>query len=195
ALPVSMLVITGLVASYGPKAVAALGLVNRIETLLMVVVVGLATALLPFVGQNWGAGRLDRVRESIRLGERAAMAWGGAIFLVMVVAAPAVAALFSKDPKVTEVAAGYLWIVSLSYGFQGVSTVMASAFNAVNRPLASSAITLARMFALYIPLAWLGSRLWGLTGVFLGASAATVLTGVGAWLWGRRVFRPTPAEA
>jgi putative MATE family efflux protein len=190
AFPVSMLVITGMVASYGPKAVAALGLVNRIETLLMVVVVGLATALLPFVGQNWGAGRVDRVREAIRLSARAAMAWGGGIFLVMVLAAPAVASLFSKDPAVTRVAAGYLWIVSLSYGFQGISTVMASAFNAVNRPLASSAITLARMFALYIPLAWLGSTFWGLTGVFVGASTASVLTGVGAWIWGSRTFAP-----
>jgi putative MATE family efflux protein len=191
AFPVSMLVITGMVASYGPKAVAALGLVNRIETLLMVFVVGLATALLPFVGQNWGAGRLDRVHAGIRLSARAAMAWGGGIFLVMVLAAPAVASLFSKDPAVTRVAAGYLWIVSLSYGFQGISTIIASAFNAVNRPLASSVITLARMFALYIPLAWLGSTLWGLTGVFIGASAATVLTGVGAWVWGRRVFSRT----
>jgi Na+-driven multidrug efflux pump len=108
----------------------------------------------------------------------------------MALAAPAVASLFSKDPAVTKVAASYLWIVSLSYGFQGISTVMASAFNAVNRPLASSAITLARMFVLYIPLAWLGSTLWGLTGVFVGASAATVLTGVGAWIWGRRALDP-----
>ncbi len=191
AFPVSMLVITGMVAVHGPKAVAALGLVNRIETLLMVFVVGLATALLPFVGQNWGAGRIDRVREGIGLSARAAMIWGGSIFLVMALAAPYVASLFSEDPAVTRVATRYLWIVSLSYGFQGLSTVIASAFNAVNRPLASSAITLARMFALYIPLAWLGNSLWGLTGIFVGACAASVLTGAGAWLWGRRVF---PAE-
>ncbi|HWM90651.1 MAG TPA: MATE family efflux transporter [Thermoanaerobaculia bacterium] len=188
AFPVSMAIITGMVASYGPTAVAALGLCNRIETLLMVVVVALATALLPFVGQNWGAGRIGRVRQGIELSGLASLLWGGTIFLVMALAAPAVASLFSRDPQVVEVTSAYLRIVSLSYGFQGISTVVASAFNAVNRPLASSAITLARMFALYIPLAWLGSSLWGLTGVFVGASTATVLTGVGAWIWGRRVF-------
>jgi Na+-driven multidrug efflux pump len=189
AFPVSMAIITGMVAGYGPDAVAALGLCNRIETLLMVVIVALATALLPFVGQNWGAGRLDRVRQGVELSARAAMLWGTAAFLVLALAAPAVASLFSRDARVVEVTAAYLRIVSLSYGFQGISTVVASTFNAVNRPLASSAITLARMFALYIPLAWLGSALWGLTGIFVGASAATVLTGVGAWIWGRRTFR------
>lgn len=195
AFPVSMAVITGMVAGYGPDAVAALGLCNRIETLLMVVIVGLATALLPFVGQNWGAGRLDRVRQGVELSARAAMLWGAAAFLVLAAAAPAAAALFSDDPRVVEVTAAYLRIVSLSYGFQGISTVVASTFNAVNRPLASSAITLARMFVLYIPLAWLGSALWGLTGIFVGASAATVLTGAGAWIWGRRTFAPSPGAA
>lgn len=192
AFPVSMAIVTGMVAAYGPDAVAALGLCNRIETLLMVAVVALATALLPFVGQNWGAGRLDRVRQGIALGERAAMLWGGAAFLVLTLAAPALASLFSRDPRVVEVTAAYLRIVSLSYGFQGISTVVASAFNAVDRPLASSAITLTRMFALYLPLAWLGSSLWGLTGIFAGASAATVLTGAGAWIWARRAFAPSP---
>ena len=55
-IPLSLGVITGMVAVYGPAAVAAFGVASRIETFGLAIVQALATTLTPFVGQNWGAG-------------------------------------------------------------------------------------------------------------------------------------------
>ena len=186
--PVSMFFITGMVAVHGASAVAALGMCARIETLLMAVVAGLSASLLPFVGQNWGAGRSDRVRRGIDVSSGFVLLWGAALFLVFLLAAPAVAAAFSTDPQVIAVAALYLRILSPSWGFQGVSAVMSSAFNATGRPLYATAITLTRMFVLYLPLAWLGGSFWGLPGIFAGGCIASLSTGVGAMFWGRSLF-------
>lgn len=192
--PLSMLLITGLVASYGPEAVGALAVAGRIETLVMIVVVALSASLVPFVGQNWGAGRPDRARHGLRASLRFAALWGLGVSLVLFLAAPWVARLFTDDSKVVAPTVLYLRIVSWSLGFQGISALVGSAFNAVNRALYSTAITLARMFALYVPLAWLGSYLWGLPGIFAGACAANVLAGLGSLAWGERFFSAATAS-
>lgn len=186
--PLSMLLITGLVASHGSEAVAALAVAGRIETLVMIVVVALSASLVPFVGQNWGAGRPERARQGLRASLRFAVVWGLAASVALFLAAPQVARLFTDDPRVIGPTVLYLRIVSWSLGFQGISALVSSAFNAVNRALYSTAITLVRMFALYVPLAYLGSYVWGLPGIFAGACAANVLAGVGSLVWGERFF-------
>ena len=122
---------------------------------------------------------------------RFSILWGLAVGLGLFLAAPSIARVFTDDPKVAAATASYLRIVSWSLGLQGVSALVGSAFNAVGRALYSTAITLVRMFALYLPLAWLGSQVWGLPGVFAGACAANALAGLGSLLWGERFFSTT----
>ncbi len=186
--PVSMLLITGLVAGYGSKSVGALAVAGRIETLVMIVVVALSASLVPFVGQNWGAGKPERSLQGLRASLRFSFVWGLAVSLGLFFGAPWIARIFAKDPEVVAPTVSYLRIVCWSLGLQGMSTLVSSAFNAVNRALYSTAITLLRMFVLYVPLAYLGAHFWGLPGIFAGACAANALVGLGALLWGERFF-------
>src|SRR5690606_11684063 len=61
--PLTVGAITALVASHGPEAVAGLGVASRVESLVMIVIFAVSSAETPFVGQNYGAGRIDRVRS------------------------------------------------------------------------------------------------------------------------------------
>ena len=186
--PLSMLLITGLVATHGRDAVAGLAVAARIETLVMIVILALSASLVPFVGQNWGAGRPDRARRGLRASLAFSLLWGLIASFALLVLAPRVARLFSPDPEIVATAADYLRIVAWSLGLQGASTLVSAAFNAAGRALYATAITLVRMFALYVPLAYLGSHLWGLTGIFIGACAANALVGLGALGWGEAFF-------
>jgi len=58
-IPVTMAVIMRLVAGFGPAAVAAFGVAAKIEMFVFVLIMALATALIPFVGQNWGAKKFQ----------------------------------------------------------------------------------------------------------------------------------------
>jgi putative MATE family efflux protein len=186
--PLSMLLITGLVASHGPDAVAGLAVAARIETLVMIVILALSASLVPFVGQNWGAGRPERARQGLRASLAFSLLWGLAVSLALFYMAPRVTRMFSRDPEIATAAADYLRIVSWSLGLQGASALVSAAFNAAGRALNATAITLVRMFALYLPLAYLGSHLWGLTGIFAGACAANALVGLGSLGWGEKFF-------
>ncbi|NEO38475.1 MAG: hypothetical protein F6J90_19905 [Moorea sp. SIOASIH] len=65
--PISIGVITGLLASYGTIAVAGFGIASRVESFSQIVLIALSASIGPFVGQNWGAKKYLRVHQALRL--------------------------------------------------------------------------------------------------------------------------------
>ncbi|MFC2165559.1 MATE family efflux transporter [Acidobacteriota bacterium] len=179
-VPVVMGVITRLLASYGPESVAAFGVAARLEFFALAVVWALASVIGPFVGQNWGAGKFDRVRLGIRMSERFAVLWGLGMCLLLVILAEPAASIFSSNPAVTSTIVLYLRIVPLAFGAGGVIILNASALNVLNRPLHATFLIFLQMVVFYIPLAHLGSRVFGLQGIFGGAAVAYIVAGVSA---------------
>jgi putative MATE family efflux protein len=177
-VPFSIGVLTRLLASYGPEAVAGFGVAMRIEFLAMTVIFALATVVAPFVGQNLGAGRLDRVRIGLKYSKRFAMAWGAGLFVVLAISGRWIAPLFSDNADVVSTTVLYLMVVPACYGVQGVLQFSTTALNVLQRPLHAATLMIIQMFALYIPLAYLGSRLFGIAGLFLGVVIAYFIGGL-----------------
>lgn len=185
-VPISAAVLTAMLSRFGDEAVAAYGVGVRIEPIAMIGTMALASALPVFVGQNWGAGQFDRVREGLRLSQRFGLTWGLGIWLLLFAFRWPLASSFNDDPRVVELIARFLVILPASYGMLAVNLLITSALNALNRPLQSAAWAAMRMFVLTVPLAWIGSRWTGVEGVFWGAALANVLAGALTWLWFRR---------
>lgn len=175
-VPLAIGFITRVVSAYGTPAVAGYGVASRIEFFAFTVVVALSAVVMPFMGQNWGACKYDRLRLGARYSRVLALAWGGLMFAVLATAARPVASLFNDNPAVISTVVTYLRIVSLSYGFQAVLMVSSASLNALNRPLHASVLVLVQMFCIYMPLALLGSHLYGIAGVF-GALAISYIAG------------------
>jgi putative MATE family efflux protein len=186
--PIAAGVMTAIVAGYGETAVAAYGVGSRLESIACLVILALSSTLPPFVSQNLGAGRIDRIEEACRLSMRFILGWQLMIYVVMVLAAPAIAWVFTRDPEVSAIIRLYIWIMPLSYGLQGVIILSNSALNAIHRPMVALYLSIARFFVLYVPLAWIGSSLFGLPGFFAGAFTGTVLMAVLSWITFRRVL-------
>ncbi|MGF1522444.1 MAG: MATE family efflux transporter [Leptolyngbyaceae cyanobacterium] len=191
--PISIGVITSFLAVHGPAAVAGFGVASRLESFSLIAVMALSASMGPFVGQNWGAHQFGRVRLALRQSFLFCIGSGVAIALILGFSARALAALFNQDPEVIAIAAQYLWIVPISYGTAGIIQVANSAFNAMGKPIPSIVMTIARMFVLYIPLAYIGSRVAGPTGIFVAALVSNLAVGVGAYWWTRRTCDRQPA--
>jgi Na+-driven multidrug efflux pump len=56
--------------------------------------------------------------------------------------------------------------------------LVSATFNALNQPLRSAFIVSTRLFVLAVPLAWLGSRVLGVSGIFAGMAAGNVVVGL-----------------
>ena len=169
--------VTRLIAEHGAGAVAAWGAGSRVGHFVLIPVYGLGSGLVPFVGQNWGAGRFDRVRQARRYSYRFAFLWGGAMVVILHLGAESLAVFFSNDPDVVARIVQYLQIVPLGFGMMGVFFMTEETLNAIGRPVVATLTTAIHMFVLYAPLAYLGTQLWQMTGLFSGVAAADILAG------------------
>ncbi|MCB9642619.1 MAG: MATE family efflux transporter [Myxococcales bacterium] len=189
ATPLSLGVLTGMIAVHGKEAVAAFGAGGRLEMLFLMVPMGVSSALSPFVGQNWGAQRRDRVAGALRFSYLMALGGGTLAYLVILVLAAPIAKFFSKDPGVVPFLLSYLWIVPLGYPLAGAMMASGSTFNATNQPLKAAVLALLRMPVLAVPLAWMGANYMGPQGVFWAIMIAQVATGLLGILWTRPLWR------
>lgn len=188
-VPLAGGILTRLVAGFGPAAVAAYGVGTRIESLALIGITATAIALAPFVGQNFGADRCDRVRAAFRFAVRAALGYGLAVALLLALGARTVAGWFSDSAEVATFASAYLWWVPVSYGLFGAVLLASSTFNALGKPLRSTALVALRLFVLAVPLAWIGGRVFGVHGLFAGITAANAIAGFAAIRAGRHFLR------
>ena len=177
-VPLGAGVVTRVLAGLGPAVVAGYGVATRVEFFSLSVVNALASVVGPFIGQNIGAGRAERVKEGFRIAELFCLVIGFFLFLLFLFAAPLVAGLFNSDSTVVATTSRYLRIVSLSYGLQGFYVIVVAGLNVLKRPLKAATLSLMQMFAFTIPFSLLGSHLFGLSGIFGGILLSYTLTGL-----------------
>lgn len=183
--PVTAAYITRLMANYGETAVAAFGVANRVESVAAMLMFALSGSIGPFVGQNLGAKRLDRVRDGVKASYQFSLVWGLAVALPLFVFGDAIAGLIDSSPEVVAIAALYLALVPWSYGCWGMLMMATASFNAVGKPLPSTALAFARMVVIYIPLASLLNHYYGYQGIFIATLASNTLLGIAAYFWFR----------
>ncbi|MHC4986386.1 MAG: MATE family efflux transporter, partial [Planctomycetota bacterium] len=181
---VLMGIMTRLVSGYGEAAVAAVGVGYRILHFPDMAVAALASSMLPFVGQNLGAGRFDRIRRALSIGHRFAIVWGIVGYAALAMAAWPLARLFSDDPAVVEKVVLFLRIVPLGMAAMGAGMLTGATLNALHRPMVSSGLRISNVVVV-LGLALVGSWLWGLRGLFGGIVIGDVVvsTVAAVWLW------------
>ncbi|CDN10873.1 Multi antimicrobial extrusion protein (Na(+)/drug antiporter), MATE family of MDR efflux pumps [Richelia intracellularis] len=184
--PLAVGFITSLLAKYGAEAVAGFGLASRLEALALIPPLAFSASIAIFVGQNWGAQKYSRVKRALQLGFWFCLSWGGMVAVLLAATAPEIITWFDGDPEVVTSATVYLTLVPFSYGALGIILTTSSALNALGKPLQVLGMSLSRLLFLYIPLAYVGSWLFGISGIFLAASLSNGLVGLGAWLWHSR---------
>jgi Na+-driven multidrug efflux pump len=163
-IPVGLAVITAMIARFGPEAVAGIG---------------------PFVGQNLSAGKEDRIQLSLRLCARFCIASGLVIAVLLALFSEFLPTLFSDNEAVVSVTRMFLWIAPVSYGAYGIVMVVNAAFNGLGNPMPGVVISVTRIVVLYVPLAIIGMRLYGISGIFLAYAAANIVSGMIGYYWAK----------
>ena len=191
-VPISAGILTRFLAQFGEDPVAAYGVGSRIETIAIIGMLALTSVLTPFIGQNWGAGNHQRVREGTWFSLKFCLVWSLAIYLLIFFLARPLGRAFTGDPEIIQWIQIFLWWVPLTYGGYGISICVNAIFNALHRPLSATLLVILRLFLFTIPLAYLGGRIWGVWGVFLGVGAGNILIGFLSFFWIFRYLNPKP---
>ena len=187
--PVSSALVTALVSTYGQEAVAAYGLAGRIEALVIVLLMALGGATAPYVGQNYGAKKFDRLVDGFKFSARFALFYSIFCILLLYFISSTILGVFTDNEDVIRLAMIQLMICPWGYGFLGIASICNGSFNAFARPLPAMTISISRTLVIYVPLAYLLAYYFGFQGIHIAQVLANIFAGCVAIVWYRKVFK------
>lgn len=198
-VPVTSILITFLLAGYGSETVAAYGVASRIETLALVGIFAVSTALTPFIAQNFGAGLHDRIDLAVVFAGKVSIYLGAVLFIGLALSGPYIARIFSEDLQVIAFTSLYFKFVAISYGFFGIMNVTAAIFNGMQLSLMSLKLMMVKTFILTIPLLILASFIH-VYAILTALAVGNILSGIYAGflmrkserIWDRPIANANP---
>lgn len=187
--PISAAVVIKIVSGFGYAAVAAIGVASRIEMFAFMIPMTVGMSLVPFVAQNYGARRFDRIRAVQKGAMLFALIFGVIIAGVFFIIARPLGELFSSDPKVVDILVRYIYITCLGYGFMEVHRYAGFCMIGIHQPISSVFLNTIRMIILMIPLAYFGAKLFGIYGIFWGRLITDICSAVIGIIWTRKIIK------
>ena len=175
-----------LVDSYGPDSVAAYTISGRLEMLMFLPIMGIATGLVTTVGMFTGAKKMDKVRQIILYGISRAFAIVAVASLIVFILAPYIMGLFTDDPIIEEIGVGVLRTLCFAYPFVGIAMPCGRIMQGLGQGFPVLVITALRVLLISAPLAYYFANneydivwIWYSIAISIGVSAI-----VGPiWVW------------
>lgn len=184
ATPVGNYLLTIVMADFGDDAVAAWAVVGRLTVVAFGGIFALAGAIGGIFGQNYGAGRVDRVRSTYRDAVIFCLFYTGVTWALLFAATPVVIQLFGLSGQGEEVLRAFTVLGVGGFVFVGALFVSSAAFNNLGKPTRATLLNWSKEAVIGWPAAvWLAGS-FGAAGVIYGQAAASALVGSLACCWG-----------
>ncbi len=180
---VYMGVIYWVIRGFGPEAQAGFGIGSRVMQAIFLPAMAIAWAAAPLAGQNVGARKHDRVRETFRT---AMMTLSGLMFVLTLFLQwrPEVfVAFFSSDPEVIADGAGFLRIISWNFVASGIVFICSGMFQAIGHTVPALIASATRIMTFALPAVWLSNQSWFELEHLWYVSVTTVFLQAGASWW------------
>jgi putative MATE family efflux protein len=184
---IGIFVITYFISGFGKDAVAAYGIATRIEQISLLPTIGITIAALSIIGQNNGAKKPDRVRETYALCIRYGVYVMTLGAIIMFCVRRPLMALFTKNESVVAIGSHYLVFACFTFIAYALLFISVSALQGIKRPMYAIWIGLYRQIVapalvFYILIKALH---WGIDGVWWGVLGVTwsaaIITVMYAW--------------
>jgi putative MATE family efflux protein len=183
ATPVGGIIAFRLIAVYGEAAVASYAVIGRIIPLAFCLLFSLSGSIGPIIGQNYGAGHLDRVRGTIDRAVLFAAGFTILIWPILILGSDAIGAIFDLPTGGMDLIHAFAWVVVPLFFFNGLLFISNASFNNLDRANWSTWTNWGRNTLGVLPFAMVGSMMAGAPGVLIGQAIGGVLFGLGAfWL-------------
>lgn len=183
----SAVALVAIVARLGPVATAAYGIVNRVMSMIWTTSAAVGQAVGTGVGQNLGAGQLERSRRVAWAGVALDLLFLGTGGLLSVAAAPGIMRIFVNDAAVIAEGTAFLRVIGWGFGFAGAVQVVQGAFQGAGRTTVSMVLAFLNHWVLRFPVAifliwglgWGSPGLWW--AMFFSSTAGFAVAAM--WLW------------
>lgn len=170
----NMLTIYGAYSAYGSEIpLTAVGIVMKVNQIMISICVGIAAGTQPIIGYNYGAGNEKRVKETLYRAVIYATIVTLVAFLCFQLFPLAIVRMFgSEEGLYNEFAQKAFRIFLLFCIFNGFQTVVGIFLQALGKPVKSAIVSLSRQIIFLVPAAVILPRFYGVEGVLWAGPAA-----------------------
>lgn len=159
----------------GDMAIGAYGIINRLLTLYVMIVLGLTMGMQPIIGYNFGAQKMDRVKQTLRLGIISSVVITSSGFLICELFPHGVSALFTDSNELIDLAVEGIRIAVIMFPFVGAQIVIGNFFQSIGKAKISIFLSLTRQLLYLLPCLLFFPHLWGLKGIWVSMPISDAL--------------------
>ncbi len=182
----------------GDIAISGMGIINSVQTILLMPIIGLMQGVQPIVSFNFGAKQYQRIKDVEKLAMISATVIVCIGWLLTRLFPTEIVSLFNQEPDLVQFGSSAIQAWFLCMPFIGFQALGANYFQAVGKTTSAMILTLTRQVLFLIPAILIFSRIWGLTGILHAAPFADALssaiTAVGFYLGMRSLTQHTKSE-
>lgn len=188
------MVLTRMVTDFGDTAIAVQKVGSQIESVAWMTADGFAAAINSFIGQNFGAGKTERVKGGYKKAAWIMAAWGLGSSALLIFGAEPVFRIFIHEPEVVADGIIYLQVLGLSQMFMCEEILTEGALAGLGKTMQASVISVI-FTAARIPMALiLSSTALGLSGIWWAITLTSVVKGIVFVSYFMAVMRKLPPE-
>ncbi|WP_461205268.1 MATE family efflux transporter [Clostridium sp. DL1XJH146] len=169
-----------IIAIFGSEAIAAQKIGLQIESIIFMIIGGLHGAIAAFTGQNYGAGRYDRIKEGYNSALKIGIVYSLLMGIMFMFFSTPFIKLFVRDAETILITKSYLQAVAFSQIFSATEIISNGFFTGIGKPKISSTISVI-FTSLRIPLALILIEPFGVMGIWMSISISSVLKGIVAY--------------
>lgn len=178
ATPLGNSIVLKIMSQFGDSAVAALAVMARLAPLAFAVVFAVSGAVGPIVGQNAGARRYDRVRQTLLDSSLFVMAYVAGVWLVLWLLLDPLLAVFTASARAAELLGFYMRFLVGFFALNGLLFVANASFNNLGRAYLATLFNYSKVLLGVVPAAWFGAAHFGARGVMVGEALGMAVWGV-----------------
>lgn len=184
-----MTVLNNFTASYGSDAVAAMGIVQKINMVPLYIALGLSQGIMPLISYNYASKNAKRMKETIIFALKTTIAFMALITVSYYFGAGFLTSLFMKNETIVSYGERFLHGLCLTLPFLSIDFLAVGVFQACGMGRNALVFALLRKIVLEIPALYLLNFLFPLYGLAYAQFAAEVILAAAACVVLRRLFR------
>ena len=144
-----------ILAEFSSTAVAVFGVYYKLNSFIFMPVFGMNNGLVPILSYNYGARKPDRIKKTIKLGMKYAVAIMIFGLLLFELFPSGLLGIFDASQEMLSIGCVALRIIASSFVFAGVAIICSTVFQAIGNPLHSLIMSVCRQLLVIGPVAWL----------------------------------------
>jgi putative MATE family efflux protein len=186
---ISIGIANNVAASFGVIPLAVLGVIDKVQMVILAVSIGIGQGMLPLVGYNFGAQKKERVGEVVVKAGLISFMWGALCWVVVTLFPAQIMSLFGMDPSFLAGGVLALRLFALGFFTIGVQNNLSAFFQGIGKATSSLVVASSRHLIFLVPCLLIMPSIFGLTGLWTAYPMADFLSLVLSLTWMVIAFR------